>query len=155
MKKTKKSMIILFSILAVIGITVGGCSMHQYQKKQEMIAIATSDEARKVYEEYLKKEDPKALTEEGIIKSYEIDKENNTIHSVLKNGKLDTANQTIIFPEAINIVQLATMSIGPVAKETTYKYSIDGDILTLTIEQSDAKNNVNTIISAKFKKVAE
>ena len=35
MKKTKKSMIILFSILAVIGIAVGGCSMHQYQKKQE------------------------------------------------------------------------------------------------------------------------
>ena len=75
MKTSKKSMIILFSILAVIGIAVGGCSMHQYQKKQEMIAIATSDEARKVYEEYLKKEDPKALTEEGIIKSYEIDKE--------------------------------------------------------------------------------
>ena len=75
MKKPKKSMIILISILAVIGIAVGGCSMHQYQKKQEMIAIATSDEARKVYEEYLKKEDPKALTEEGIIKSYEIDKE--------------------------------------------------------------------------------
>ena len=75
MKKPKKSMIILFSFLAVIGITIGGCSMHQYQKKQEMIAIATSDEARKVYEEYLKKEDPKALTEEGIIKSYEIDEE--------------------------------------------------------------------------------
>ena len=72
MKKTKKSMIILFSILAVIGITIGGCSIHQYQKKQEMIAIATSDEAKKVYEEYLKKE---ALTEEGIIKSYEIYKE--------------------------------------------------------------------------------
>ena len=33
--------------------------------------------------------------------------------------------------------------------------SIDGDILTLTIEQSDAKNNVNTIISAKFKKVSD
>ena len=75
MKKPKKSMIILFSILAVIGITIGGCSMHQYQKKQEMIAITTSDEAKKVYEEYLKKEDPKALTEEGIIKSYEIDNE--------------------------------------------------------------------------------
>ena len=29
MKKPKKSMIILFSILAVIGITIGGCSMHQ------------------------------------------------------------------------------------------------------------------------------
>ena len=75
MKKTKKSMIILFSILAVIGITIGGCSMHQYQKKQEMIAIATSDEAKKVYENHMKANDPKALTEDGIIKSYDIDTE--------------------------------------------------------------------------------
>ena len=52
-------------------------------------------------------------------------------------------------------MQLATMSIGPVAKETTYKYSIDGDILTLTIEQRDGRNNLNTIISAKFKKVSD
>ena len=54
-------MIILFSILAVIGIAVGGCSMHQYQKKQEMIAIATSDEARKVYESHMKALDQKCL----------------------------------------------------------------------------------------------
>ena len=87
--------------------------------------------------------------------TYEFDKDNATIHSVLKNGKLDTANQTIVFPEAINIVHLAIMSIGPANKETTYKYSIDGDILTLTIEQRDGKNNLNTVISAKFKKVAE
>ena len=75
MEKTKKSMIVLFSILAVIGITIGGCSMHQYQKKQEMIAIATSDEAKKVYENHMKANDPKALTEDGIIKSYDIDTE--------------------------------------------------------------------------------
>lgn len=75
MKTSKKSMIILFSILAVIGIAVGGCSMHQYQKKQEMIAIATSDEAKKVYENHMKANDPKALTEDGIIKSYDIDTE--------------------------------------------------------------------------------
>jgi len=75
MKKPKKSMIILFSILAVIGITIGGCSMHQYQKKQEMIAIATSDEAKKVYENHMRANDPKALTEDGIIKSYDIDTE--------------------------------------------------------------------------------
>ena len=68
-------MIILISILAVIGITIGGCSMHQYQKKQEMIAIATSDEAKKVYENHMKANDPKALTEDGIIKSYDIDTE--------------------------------------------------------------------------------
>ena len=87
--------------------------------------------------------------------TYEFDKDNATIHSVLKNGKLDTANQTIVFPEAINIVQLAILSIGPANKETTYKYSIDGDILTLTIEQRDGRNNLNTIISAKFKKVSD
>ena len=75
MKSSKKSMIVLFSILAVIGIAVGGCSMHQYQKKQEMIAIATSDEAKKVYENPMKANDPKALTEDGIIKSYDIDTE--------------------------------------------------------------------------------
>ena len=75
MKTSKKSMIILFSILAVIGITIGGCSMHQYQKKQEMIAIATSDEAKKIYENHMKANDPKALTEDGIIKSYDIDTE--------------------------------------------------------------------------------
>ena len=75
MKTSKKSMIILFSILAVIGITIGGCSMHQYQKKQEMIAIATSDEEKKVYENHMRANDPKALTEDGIIKSYDIDTE--------------------------------------------------------------------------------
>ena len=75
MKTSKKSMIILFSILAVIGIAVGGCSMHQYQKKQEMIAIATSDKAKKVYENHMRANDPKALTEDGIIKSYDIDTE--------------------------------------------------------------------------------
>ena len=68
-------MIILISILAVIGITIGGCSMHQYQKKQEMIAIATSDKAKKVYENHMRANDPKALTEDGIIKSYDIDTE--------------------------------------------------------------------------------
>ena len=75
MKKPKKSMIVLFSILAVIGIAIGGWSMHQYQQKQEMIAIATSDEAKKVYENHMKANDPKALTEDGIIKSYDIDTE--------------------------------------------------------------------------------
>ena len=47
--------------------------MHQYQKKQEMIAIATSDEARKIYESHMKHRDSEALTEKGLIKSYKID----------------------------------------------------------------------------------
>ena len=75
MKKPRKSMIVLFSILAIIGITIGGCSMHQYQKKQEMIAIATSEEAKKIYESHMKALDQNALTDDGVIKSYEIDNE--------------------------------------------------------------------------------
>ncbi|KXT85637.1 hypothetical protein STRDD11_00275 [Streptococcus sp. DD11] len=49
--------------------------MYQHQKKQEMIRIATSKEARKVYEEHMRANDPNALTREGVIQSYEIDTE--------------------------------------------------------------------------------
>ena len=75
MKSTRRWLIVLFSILAVIGIVVGGFGMHQHQKKQEMIRIATSKEARKVYEEHMRANDPNALTREGVIQSYEIDTE--------------------------------------------------------------------------------
>jgi len=87
--------------------------------------------------------------------TYEFDRDKGTIHSVLKNGRLDTANQTITFPEAPNIIRFGIMSTNPFNTETTYKYSIDGDILTLTIEQRDEKNNLNTINMTKFKKVSD
>ena len=87
--------------------------------------------------------------------TYEFDRDKGTIHSVLKNGRLDTANQTITFPEAPNIIRFGIMSTNAFNTETTYKYSIDGDILTLTIEQRDEKNNLNTINMTKFKKVSD
>ena len=49
---------------------------HQVKKEQEhqkMVKIATSKEAKKVYEEYIKKEDPKAFTDKGIVKTYKVD----------------------------------------------------------------------------------
>ncbi|EGO6643501.1 DUF1310 family protein [Enterococcus faecalis] len=42
---------------------------------EEMLVIVKSDEAKKVIEEGLRNLDSKALTSEGIIKSYEIDEE--------------------------------------------------------------------------------
>lgn len=63
------------SILVVMGLILIGFSMYQNQKKQKMIRIATSREARKVYEEHMRKNDPNALTREGVIQSYEIDTE--------------------------------------------------------------------------------
>ena len=49
---------------------------HQVKKEQEyqkMVKIATSKEAKKVYEDYLKHEDPNAFTNKGFVKSYKID----------------------------------------------------------------------------------
>ena len=63
------------SILVVTGLIIIGFSMYQNQKKQKMICIATSKEARKVYEEHMRENDPNALTREGVIQSYEIDTE--------------------------------------------------------------------------------
>ncbi|ALF28410.1 hypothetical protein RN88_07915 [Streptococcus intermedius] len=73
--RKKRLIWILVSILGIIGLAVGGFTMHQHQEKQKMIRIATSKEARRVYEKHMKANDPKALTKEGIIKSYEIDTE--------------------------------------------------------------------------------
>ena len=71
----KKGMKILIGILLVIGIGIGSFAYMQHREHEKMVQIATSKEAKKVYEDYLRKEDPKALTKEGIIKSYEIDEE--------------------------------------------------------------------------------
>ncbi|MGT2884503.1 DUF1310 family protein [Streptococcus ferus] len=71
----KKGLKVLICLLAIIGIGVGGFAVHQHQEKEKMIKIATSEEAKKVYEEHMKANDPKALTEDGIIKTYEIDTE--------------------------------------------------------------------------------
>ncbi|AND78772.1 DUF1310 family protein [Streptococcus pantholopis] len=73
MPRKKKIKRLLIGIAVLIGIGLGGFAVHQQQEKQKMIEIATSEEARKVYEKHMKANDPNALTEDGIIKSYEID----------------------------------------------------------------------------------
>ena len=66
----KKGLKILIGILLVIGIGIGGFAYMQHKEHEKMVAIATSQEARKVYEEFMKQRDPKALTKDGIINSY-------------------------------------------------------------------------------------
>ncbi len=48
--------------------------LNSRSEKEEMIQIAESKKMKRVIEEGLKKIDPQALTPEGKIKSYEIDK---------------------------------------------------------------------------------
>ncbi|HFI0255152.1 TPA: DUF1310 family protein [Streptococcus suis] len=69
----KKVMKIIVGILLVIGIGIGGIGYMQHKEHEEMVAIATSEEAKKVYEDFMKKRDPNAFEEDGVIQSYEID----------------------------------------------------------------------------------
>ncbi|MBC1479563.1 DUF1310 family protein [Listeria seeligeri] len=72
----KKKLIIILGI-AVSIILVLGVKFYMDEKKlnKEMINVAYSEEAKKVYEKGLKELDPKALTGEGVIETYEIDKQ--------------------------------------------------------------------------------
>ena len=65
--------IILLIILSIIGFPILKFFITQYATRQEEIAIVKSDRIRTAIEKSIKKIDSKALTDEGIIKSYKID----------------------------------------------------------------------------------
>jgi len=76
----KKIFVIFLSIVTLSSaMFLGGCSMvNSHSEKEEMIQIAESKKMKSVIEEGLKKIDPQALTPEGKIKNYEIDKKTLT-----------------------------------------------------------------------------
>ena len=66
--------IISIIIAVMVLFLIGGCSkMTGTPSKEEMTKVVKSEEAKKVIEDGLKSLDKDALTERGIIKSYEID----------------------------------------------------------------------------------
>ncbi|MGT2883803.1 DUF1310 family protein [Streptococcus ferus] len=70
-----KKVKIILAVIATVVITIGGgIAYMQHREHEKMVAIATSPEARKVYEDYLKNEDPNAFTGEGFIHSYQVEK---------------------------------------------------------------------------------
>ena len=73
----KKIFVIFLSIVTLSSaMFLGGCSMlSNRSEKEEMIQIAEGKKAQRAIEELLRQEDPKALTEEGIIKEYSINKD--------------------------------------------------------------------------------
>ncbi|MCK1255343.1 DUF1310 domain-containing protein [Streptococcus uberis] len=70
----KKYWILLILLLTVLA---GGGYMvfKQHTEKEKMIAIAHSEEAKNIYIKHLLQQDKTALSDNGIIKSYEIDDE--------------------------------------------------------------------------------
>ncbi|MFC3928209.1 DUF1310 family protein [Streptococcus caprae] len=71
----KKSVKMLVALVIIVVVGIGGFAMHQHKEKEKMIAIATSKEAKKVYEDKFRRDDPKALTKDGIIRSYKVDED--------------------------------------------------------------------------------
>ena len=69
----KKRYIFLIVITLLIGVPMLNFLLMKQRINQEMQRVARSDSAKKLMEEIIKRQDPKAFTDEGIIKSYEID----------------------------------------------------------------------------------
>lgn len=74
----KKIFVILLTIITLSSaMFLGGCSIVKSQsEKEEMIQIVESQKSKKLIEEMLRKKDPEALTEKGIIKKYTINEKN-------------------------------------------------------------------------------
>ncbi|CYV83380.1 DUF1310 family protein [Streptococcus suis] len=76
----KKVMKVIIGILLVIGIGIGGIKLMQKIEHDQMVEIVKSEGVREIIEEQLKYLDNEALSEEGLIKTYEID-DSSIIHS--------------------------------------------------------------------------
>ncbi|MBF1209666.1 MAG: DUF1310 family protein [Gemella morbillorum] len=66
----------IISIIMVVMVVflIGGCSkMTGTPSKEEMTKVVKSEEGKKIIEEGLKNMEKDALTEKGVIKSYEVD----------------------------------------------------------------------------------
>ena len=70
----KKSKFIVLAMMVALALSMGGCSLFNGKttKKQEMIQIAESKNAKNVIENLLRQEDPAAFSEKGVIRSYKI-----------------------------------------------------------------------------------
>ena len=68
----KKIISIIIALMVVF--LIGGCSkMTGTPSKEEMTKVVKSEEGKKIIEESLKNIEKDALTEKGVIKSYEVD----------------------------------------------------------------------------------
>ena len=69
----KKRYIFLIVILILIGVPMLNFFAMKQEINQEMQSIVKSKRAKELMEEVIKEQDSKAFTDEGIVKSYEVD----------------------------------------------------------------------------------
>ena len=119
----KKSKFIVL-IMVVFSLSLGGCSFFNGQsaKKQEMIQIAESKKAKDVIENLLRQEDPNALTDKGIIKSYKIN-ENS-----LKYNPMGGLIIKVIINDDSNLTITTTLTEESDGKFEQNGYVISGEL---------------------------
>ncbi|MDO4873369.1 MAG: hypothetical protein Q3964_04635 [Carnobacterium sp.] len=84
----------------------------------------------------------------------DIDEASYSVHTVIPNGKVDTNNNTISFPNPMALADFVIFSETSQAYlETIYNYSLEGDILTITFEKPNSNKKYNIYYELKFKKV--
>ena len=105
----KKIFVIFLSIITISSsMLLGSCSLlNNRSEKEEMIQIAEGKKAQKAIEELLRQEDSKALTEEGIIKEYSINKDKleynpmgGVIVELIINGDPELTIKTTLMEES-------------------------------------------------------
>lgn len=126
----KKKWIIILGIVIIVILGIG-VKFYMDEKKlnEEMINVVYSDEAKEVFEKRLTNLDAKAFTEEGIIQSYEIDKES------IKRNPMGGINVTLIINK--DLEWYITYTLGKqngkldgggasISKELTKKLNLKG-----------------------------
>ena len=101
----KKKLLVVIGIIVIIIIGIGGKVMLDNKKQEDrMIKIVNSKEAKEVFENGLKVLDSKAFTEEGIIKSYEIDEKS------IKHNPMGGINVTLFANKKSNLYVFFTLN---------------------------------------------
>ncbi|MBF2637627.1 DUF1310 domain-containing protein [Listeria welshimeri] len=126
----KKKWIIILGIVIIVILGIG-VKFYMDEKKlnEEMMNVVYSDEAKEVFEKRLTNLDAKAFTEEGIIQSYEIDKES------IKRNPMGGINVTLIINK--DLEWYITYTLGKqngkldgggasISKELTKKLNLKG-----------------------------
>ena len=119
----KKSKFIVL-VMMLLGLSLGGCSFFNGQsaQKQEMIQIAKSKKAEDVIENLLRQEDPNALTDKGLIKSYKIN-ENS-----LKYNPMGGLIVKVIINDDDNLTITTTLTEESDGKFEQNGYVISGEL---------------------------
>ena len=134
-----------------VNLTDAYNSIYEYHKKNAKIKLEPKEEYIRTY--YFNSMIKTNLSASKYSK-IDIDEANYTVHTVIPDGIVNTDRNIITFDNPMAISDLVIFSNFSIAiLDTTYNYTIDGDILTLTYERHETGQRFNIYYELKFKKV--